>query len=246
MEENIAYHDITKEYKRMFKIIAYKNGFDPYKLSKSNKNKKKKIKIDPNQEDSAQRSVRRSRSLINDYANCNDFEWFVTFTFNPKKVDRYDLDCCYLKMQGWLWRTHRKYENFKYIIVPERHKDGAVHFHALISGYGGNMKKTNVLQDGRRVFNITGFTFGFTNAQKVDEDVKATVAYLAKYITKDMEKIHNRRRFWSSKNLEKPMTVYDGIFAYELFKFMSEETVTHRSPYNTIHEIPKSVLTAFE
>ena len=34
--------------------------------------------------------------------------------------------------------------------------------------------------------NLTGFTAGFTNAQKLDDDQTKAAAYLTKYITKDM------------------------------------------------------------
>lgn len=231
-------YDITKEYNSMFKVIIYKNGFDPNALSRQDK-KENKRRI--NTEDSIQRSVRRSRSVINDYVHCNDFDLFVTFTFDPKKVDRYDLNSTYIKMQGWLWRQHRKYKDFQYIIVPERHKDGAIHFHALISGYEGNLLKTKVIQNNRRVYNIPSYRFGFTNAQYLDEDVKKTTAYLCKYITKDMELIHSRRRYWCSKNLKKPVSVYNKIYDMGLNKFLNHKTVIYETEYNVIHEVPKDL-----
>lgn len=129
---------------------------------------------------------------------------FVTFTFNPKKVNRYDLNACYLKMQSWLWRQQKKSNNeMKYIIVPEKHKDGAIHFHAVMSNYPGMIKKTNVIQNNRRVYNLTSFRFGFSNMQYLDDDKQKVAAYVCKYITKDMITVSNRRRYWASKNLQK-------------------------------------------
>jgi len=142
----------------MYRVTSYKYGFDPNKTK--NKSKSLKLKSEADKEDSLQVSVRRTRRTISDYVRCNTFDLFVTFTFDPKKVDRYDLLDTYLKMQGWLHRQQRKYDNFKYIIVPERHKDGAIHFHALFGGYEGILKKTRVIQNNRRVYNINAFKFG--------------------------------------------------------------------------------------
>ena len=220
----------------MYRVTSYKYGFDPDLLNK-NKDKNKKPKI--NTEDSLQRSVRRSRASISDYVRCNSFELFVTFTFDPKKVDRYDLLATYLKMKHWLGNQGRKYEDFKYVIVPEKHKDGAIHFHALVSGYKGILKKTNVIQNNKRVFNITGFRFGFTNAQYLDDDMAKTTAYLCKYITKDMELVSNRRRYWASKNLVKPVSHYNKLFDLGINHLVKQDTVVYETEYNVIYEFPK-------
>lgn len=233
MIDNI--YDITKEYDDMFKITVYKQPYNPYK--QKDKTKVKKINIDWLDD-----SLRRTRRTIFDYAHCNDFEWFVTFTFNPNKVNRYNPTLCYLKMQGWLERSKRNYPEFAYVIVPEKHKDGAIHFHALIKGYEGNMKKTNVLQNNKRVYNITGFTFGFTNATKLDDDRIKTTAYLCKYITKGMITVANKRRYWCSKNLVKPMSHYNKIYDLGINKFLSGKTVVFETDFNVIHEVPKQLL----
>ncbi len=234
-------YDITKEYTNMFRVTSYKFGYDPEALARRNE-KKKKQKTNIPTEDSLQRSVRRSRTMINDYVKCNQFDIFVTFTFDPKKVDRYDLWATYMKMQGWLHRQSRKYEDFKYLIVPERHKDGAIHFHALIGGFPEEkLKKTAVIQNNRRVYNVTAFRFGFTNAQYLDEDVAKTTAYLCKYITKDMELISNRRRYWSSKNLRKPRKYYNHVYDLSLQSELTPTNVVYENEYNTVYEFDKSL-----
>lgn len=232
-------YDISKEYTNMWRVTSYKYGFDPNSLKTNTKNKKQKIKIKNSTENSLQRSVRRSRTMISDYVRCNTFDLFVTFTFSPKKVDRYDLLGTYLKMQTWLHRQSARYSDFKYVIVPERHKDGAIHFHALIGGFDGQLKKTNVIQNNKRVYNITGFRFGFTNAQYLDDDLGKTTAYLCKYITKDMELISNRRRYWCSKNLVKPVSYYNRVFDFGLSHLLTEKAVVYETEYNTIYEFPK-------
>lgn len=224
----------------MFKVIIYKNGFDPNLLSQSNKEKKSN-KLKNNIENNIQRSVRRSRTMINDLVHCNDFDLFVTFTFDPNKVNRYDLTMTYVKMQGWLRRQSNKYDNFRYVIVPERHKDGAIHFHALVGGFEGKLTKTRVIQNNKRVYNVNSFTFGFTNAQYLDEDRQKTTAYLCKYITKDMELVSNRRRYWCSKNLIRPVSMYNRIYDLGINHLLNHKTVVYETEYNVIHEVPKNL-----
>lgn len=235
MDEKI--YDITKEYTEMFKVVVYRNGYTPPEI----KERDKRIKSKQDKEDSIQRSVRRSRSVINDYVHCNEFELFVTFTFDPRKVDRYDLDSVYSKMQGWLFRKRLSSPDFRYIIVPERHKDGAIHFHALLGGYDGKLIKTNVIQNNKRVYNIANFKLGFTNAQHLDDDRQKTIAYMCKYITKDMELVHNRRRYWCSKNLQKPVKFYNSIYSKGIASLLSYKTQTYETEYNVIYEVPKDL-----
>ena len=37
-------------------------------------------------------------------------------------------------MSNWLRRMKRKYGKFDYIMIPELHKDGAIHFHGVTGG----------------------------------------------------------------------------------------------------------------
>lgn len=237
MDELVS--DVTKEYTDMFKIILYKHPYAPHK--KQSHDEKPKLFSDGSDE-SVQRSVRRSRTAINDYVLCNEFDMFVTFTFDPKKVNRYDLLSTYQKMQSWLWRQRRKYENFRYIVVPEKHKDGAIHFHALVGGYDGPLKKTKVIQNNRRVYNLPSYRFGFTNAQYLDDDKQKAIAYLCKYITKDMELISNRRRYWCSKNLQKPLKYRNRIYDMGLALLLNHKTMVHETDFNVIYHVPKDLL----
>lgn len=229
-----TYFDITKEYPEMFRITVYKSPYTP----KENKEKKEQQKLD--NDFSTDSSIRRTRRTLHDFVKCNDFELFVTFTFDPKKVNRYDMSLVYLKMQGWLKRQHDKNPDFKYIIVPEKHIDGAIHFHALMSDYPFSLKKTNVIQNSRRVYNVSSFRFGFTNAQFLDADDKEKTAnYIAKYITKGMIVLSNKRRYWSSKNLRKPQVHYNSIFDLGLIPHLSHKSEINETDFNITYEVPK-------
>ena len=200
---------ITKEYpNNMYKVTIFNNPLVlpcPKLGSKPNRNSEQPS------DKAIEESLRRTRTTIFDYALSNNFSYFVTFTFNPKKVDRYSIESTSNIMKYWLNRQKKHSPDFAYVIVPEFHKDGAIHFHALIRDYNAELKSTNVFQNGKRVYNLTGFTAGFTNAQKLDDDQTKAAAYLTKYITKDMINRFNKRRYWASKNLYKPVKRYESL-----------------------------------
>lgn len=226
----------------MYRVILYKT---PYTPTSRKENTTKMILPSISSETSDERSIRRTRRVLHDYVKCNDFDLFVTFTYDPKKVDRYDVFTCYIKMRTWIHNQVRKNPDFKYILVPEHHKDGAIHFHALMANHPFSLKRTNVIQENKRVYNITAFRFGFTVATFLpqdDPDSKAKAGnYIAKYITKDMVKIHNKHRYFASRNLQKPITRYNDIYNSGLHTELDFKTLVSESAYNTIFEVDRNM-----
>lgn len=223
----------------MYRVLLYKSPYTP--KPKSNQKTVPKT-ISENLDLSLEFSIRRTRRVLHDYVKCNNFDLFVTFTFNPKKINRYDINSVFPKMQSWLWRQHQKDKNFKYVIVPEKHKDGAIHFHALMSNYPFDLKKTNVIQNSRRVYNITAFRFGFTNATLLpSEDKEKAANYIAKYITKDMITLSNKRRYWCSRNLQRPKKHYNAIFDLNLSNHLDHKSMIHETDFNVMYDVPKDL-----
>ena len=84
-------------------------------------------------DESNARARRRARSAVRDLAFSNsDLDMFVTFTLDSAKIDRYDVGAITKKLNIWLDNRVRR-NGLKYVLVPELHKDGAVHFHGLIN-----------------------------------------------------------------------------------------------------------------
>ena len=218
---------ITKEYpNNMYKVTIFNN---PLVIPRPRLGHKPNRNSDQPSDKAIEESLRRTRTTIFDYALSNNFSYFVTFTFNPKKVDRYSIESTSNIMKYWLNRQKKHSPNFAYVIVPEFHKDGAIHFHALIRDYNAELKSTNVFQNGKRVYNLTGFTAGFTNAQKLDDDQTKAAAYLTKYITKDMINRFNKRRYWASKNLYKPVKRYESLSELGLDPYIFDDNLVFSS-----------------
>lgn len=166
-------------------------------------------------------AVRRSKNKIYNIIMANNFEYWATQTFNNKVVDRYNLDEIIKKYNKKLYNLkYTKYNNLKWLIVPEEHKDGAYHLHMLISGipkekiiYSGYDYYNKEKNYSRKVYNwIDTINYGFNDYVYIGdieilEKIKIA-SYITKYITKDLaDKRFNRKMFWTSKGLKKPTEI---------------------------------------
>lgn len=162
-----------------------------------------------------ERSRRRAISRIKDYALCSDFEWFVTLTLDKDKIDRYDYDGAVRKL-GIYCSNRVQRHGLRYVIVTEKHNDGALHFHGFFAGlplgdfipsgtYTGGPVKGKPRRPrtpgelarwteagAREVYNLKSWKLGFTTAVLLDRDYRAAITYVSKYIRKSPEKIGGR------------------------------------------------------
>lgn len=167
------------------------------------------------EEDKLERSVRRSYISMKDIVLCNAFEMFATFTF---KAGRDDPELCKEKMCGWLKRQRKIAKSFQYIIVSEFHHDGiSLHFHALIKGYKGKVVRSinpktgkPLVKKKREVYDLQNYTLGHCEVYYIgetEEDKIKTGFYLLKYVKKETPIFKNKRRYWASLGLDKPIII---------------------------------------
>lgn len=152
------------------------------------------------------RARRRAAARVRDIALCNEFTHFVTLTLDAAKVDRYNMSAVLKKMRIWLDNRVRR-RGLRYILVPELHKDGAIHFHGFFNGgvvyedsgtvrVAGCKHPKRPRSDAQRaawlaaggqvVYNISDFDLGFTTAIELYGAYEAAVAYVCKYISKGL------------------------------------------------------------
>lgn len=223
----ITYPDLSKQYRLYSSPIV--TGAD--KTENGKERKKREIDCDPfhglpvleleDAERSASVSRKRSIDKIYSYCRCNTWDWFVTFTFAPGKVDRYNFDDCSQKLSKWLNHMRDRYcKGLKYIVVPEMHKDGAYHFHGLFSDCEGldirdsGRKVIQKYKRGNRtcfkatdtpIYIVGRYHLGWTTATAVRSNERVT-RYITKYVTKDLVyAVKGKRRYWVSKNLDVPL-----------------------------------------
>ena len=168
----------------------------------------------------ALRSIRRAKAQLRRLALANDFTHFVTLTLDKEKIDRHDPKEVAKKLNNWT-KNMVKRRGLRYILVPELHLDGAIHFHGFVAGDSLRMELAPVVWDGRPVYNFVDWPFGFSTAQELYGDYLAAVTYCTKYINKQQSGRIMGRWYYSGGNLEEPTKEYadmdmDAVDGYEV------------------------------
>lgn len=203
-------------------MIANKPVFKAYDGDDSNRSKRHKSKdenddFDPEKgspadsADSLQRSKRRARKAVFDYAMSNpDLDVFITLTLSPEQIDRTDYNAIVKKLNSWLDYRVRKH-GLKYVLVAEYHKDGeAIHFHGLVNSTAVELVDSGKKdKKGHKVYNLPEWRLGFTTAIKVygGKTRGGVCKYICKYIGKSDSKVGGRW-YYSGGDLQKPEYEY--------------------------------------
>lgn len=162
-------------------------------------------------------SANRVRDLI--LAN-PEFVYFGTMTFDKKKVkSRKDA----VELHRALKRFFQ-YLGIKFILIPERHKDGSIHFHGVFDSsiepylelfVIGESRMSAFMVDaikkGRILYNFPKYQerFGFCDFELI-QNKQAISNYVSKYIIKGFLEPQNRifsHRFFASKGLNRPSVI---------------------------------------
>ena len=153
--------------------------------------------------DDLMRSMRRARAKLRRLALSNSFSYFVTLTLDKERIDRYDPAAIMKKVNVWLDNMVRRH-GLRYILVPERHQDGAIHFHGFFAGDGLEVIDSGTISiDGRPrrpadeaqraewlgrgghiVYNLPQGGFGFSTALELYGTYSQAVSYVTNYIGK--------------------------------------------------------------
>lgn len=171
-------------------------------------------------------SITRARNRIWELSICNDWDYFFTITINSDKMDRFNLNVFHLEFTKFLYEyKHRKYK-VKYLIIPEKHKDGAWHFHGLLAGLpteeltrfviGMRMSKciANLVLRGRCIYFSKPIEnkFGF-NTFEIVNNRQAVAKYVTKYIGKNLERSVievGAHTFYHSRGLNEKERIVEG------------------------------------
>lgn len=170
-------------------------------------------------------NLRRTKQTIYDIARSNSWEYFATFTFSSRKIDRMNYRLCLDRLRVWLQNFRsRKAPDLKYLFVCELHKKGGIHMHALLSGVPDQQIK---LAFYGRYFLPAYNVLGISDISRIRDHERVT-SYITKYITKELLQIPDlsRFRYFCSKGLQRPQ---------DDFVLMESEEKTVRLGW---HEVP--------
>ena len=198
----------------------------------------------------------RAKAKCKDYVLSNpELDMMITLTLDKEKIDRYSYDIIIKKLNTWLGNRVKR-DGLMYLIVPETHKDGAIHFHGFVNSKSVKLEKSiykrgddgknfiaalHPTKKGRIIYNISDWDYGFTTAVRIgntDIDREKTCSYILKYLTKQEEKI-GKRWYLHSNNLRTPAYTYHNFPIAEIpnqlvevergisLKFISKEDLTN-------------------
>ena len=183
------------------------------------------LRKEENQKHSLSSSVSRSKNNLYRIARSNEWEYFITFTFNPKQVDSTNYEVVSNIVSSWFSNLRKTSPDLKYLAVPELHKDKKkYHYHALISNADSLILSDSgkVDQDGCPIYNIDSWKWGFTTASKIKDNAKVT-NYIGKYITKDlMNNLKYKKRYYASENCYVENEDYKMMYYDDFYKLLGE------------------------
>ena len=158
--------------------------------------------------------MRRARAQLRRLALANDFRWFVTLTLDPKKVDSFDGDAVVKKLSTWCSNMVQR-KGLKYILVPEYHGSGRIHFHGFFNDCLAVVDSGHRDKGGHRIYNLPGWSLGFTTAIELYDDYAGAVGYVCKYVGKQGDKPAGRW-YYSGGDLRQPEVTYGEISPADL------------------------------
>lgn len=184
---------------------------------------------------SVYRSIREIRSI----GLSNDWDYFVTFTLDPKLHDRSDYSAAARKMTQYFRDLRKRDYDIDYLLIPELHKDYVnYHFHGLIRGIPPHLLAPHPLkwqrEQGYLDFPAFSKRFGLVTLSPV-KATNAVVYYCMKYINKDIGrgKLNNgMRTYYVSRGLKRPILMDD----YENVEFPVSILPIQTTQYGTAYE----------
>lgn len=191
---------------------------------------------DENQKDkdNLERATRRAARKVKGLCHCAKFKYFVTLTLDPNKIDRFDVPTIIRKMSQWCDNKVRR-NGLSYILIPEKHKNGAIHFHGFFTDALEVVDSGTISRPGRKkpqrprskrqreewlaegghtVYNLPAWTLGFTTAIELYGEKQQAINYVCKYLTKQVtengDKIGGRWYYHGGK-FEEPVIRTDNL-----------------------------------
>jgi len=135
---------------------------------------------------------------------------FVTLTFDKNVIDRYNYNEIMMALNRWL--SNRVQRNgCEYILVPEPHKDGAIHFHGLFNKSSLSLVDSGKKLNRKIVYNIDDFPYGFSWVQNITGGADGRIAagkYIYKYVVKTGGAKVGGRYYLHGGKLKEPQYLY--------------------------------------
>lgn len=165
--------------------------YDKHSIRRSNK-QLSIVSNDSFQKKSPHLTVGRALRAVEQIFYSNSFKYFVTLTFSKRSVyDRQSYEAVKKRLSDVLNEFTRKY-SITYLLVPDFHEDGAVHFHGFMNVPDEALRRTGSFRLFKAGARAPKFYSPFLNARLGRNDFRpllsvfgrSSVRYVLKYVTK--------------------------------------------------------------
>lgn len=218
--------------------------YDEFVMFLEREMRKKNKKADPANQESYERSIRRTKKVIRQKAMMLKVDRLLTCTTRAPIVD---IEVFRDITTRFFRECRKRLDNFEYIAVFERHmsektskeKYASLHLHVATKGF---VHYNLLRQMWRKAVNDVLKTDDFSGANinvRVSNRNKANLfdreriaRYLSKYITKDITDDYEKgkKRYWSSRGIAKPDT-------YRIYTCPSLSLEPYRSVFSELFGI---------
>ena len=212
-----------------YEILLYRETFD---ICFGTQSKKELSPRDENtfykNEKSYFDSTHRTKDKFYSFGLCNTWNYFCTFTVSVKEFESTDEATKYY-WQVFRQKLQRKFPSIKILAVPEYHKKGNLHFHALLGSCDLSQLLTAAIKrKGKQIYNLSLWNKGFSTVVKIDtfdtETQQKTVSYLIKYLTKAGYIGYNKKKYYHTVNLNQKNVDY---------RYINPSSFNNVKPYKT-------------
>ena len=161
-------------------------------------------------------NLQRAKSTIKELGLCNDWDYFVTLTLGHE-WDRQNLKAWHKSLSHWLRNYKRKTgQKITYLLIPERHKDGAWHMHGFIYGIPPDRLTRN--KNGYLDWPDYAKKYGFISLDPIRNLTRAS-SYNVKYVTKDSTRNvtdYGAHLFYASRGLTRKSVEKSGYLRHDI------------------------------
>jgi len=176
-------------------------------------------------------SISRSKRLIREIVQCNNFTYFATFEISPTHVKKHSSESCHEEIKQYLQELCRKHPGLAFLMIPEPYKDRRkmLHAHALLQNVptealiawrdkkGRKPRKVReLLKAGEEVYTLKDYetNYGYCLIT-VAHDAENRSRYMMKNLNdaSDFRKA-GHRLFYTGGPLKRPKLLAKGNIAY--------------------------------
>lgn len=201
----------------IFKVVAFKGVRD------SGFVKLRDMEEDQHYDAKLNEAFCRAKSMVLQYALCNEWDYFFTGTLDRIKFNRYDLDSFQKRLSQFIRDKRKAYgTQLSFLLVPEQHKNGAWHMHGLISGIPASALRRFRPPEPQKLVHSDYFNwpdymqkFGFCSLGPIRHPV-ATSFYISKYVSKELSRrggALGKHLYFHSRPLNKAVHV-SNVYSY--------------------------------